>query len=356
MVRGERDQRADPGCWSTLRAWSRSLLSQAGNLTAGLHVLRVFGDTRHGRILMLAVKTGLAALAAGGALALSSVLLTAPAYGATPKDCAAAVAVQTKVSADATRLDTTRDAAKRKADTVNDTLAAARAKQAKAAETLSATQAQLEQDTKAVNDAIAALIAAQATPGTADDVTAAETLEAARAKFNADKPKVDDAKTALATANTAVATAQADADAANKAYQEARREADAADAALAEANAAVNQLCGGTSGNNTPRLTCTDYAAKGVFDIRRGTDNRYRGYLDPDHDGIACERNGEGDPPAVVVPGPQGPQGPQGPAGPSGSVSGGSSTVVPSAPTGEAFSQIGQAPAGAAATGFGPNA
>jgi hypothetical protein len=122
---------------------------------------------------------------------------------------------------------------------------------------------------------------------------------------------------------------------------------------------------GNGNGNGTPGVpaqfgNCAQAARFGFHDIP-STNPRYRLILDRDRDGIACELN-EGPAPAVVVPGPQGPagpQGPQGPVGPSGTTTGNGSTnviVVPPAPSGSNFGQIGQAPAGAAATGFGPNA
>jgi len=46
--------------------------------------------------------------------------------------------------------------------------------------------------------------------------------------------------------------------------------------------------------------SCAAAARAGVYDIPR-SDPRYRTYLDRDHDGIACERNGQDNPPPPVT-------------------------------------------------------
>jgi len=74
----------------------------------------------------------------------------------------------------------------------------------------------------------------------------------------------------------------------------------------------VNALCGtGTTGAPTPTptpgpvglpiLTCAQLAARGLHDIPRGS-VYYRGYLDRDHDGIACETTPTPTPTPVSVP------------------------------------------------------
>jgi hypothetical protein len=109
--------------------------------------------------------------------------------------------------------------------------------------------------------------------------------------------------------------------------------------------------------------TCAAAFRAGVHDIAR-SDPRYRIYLDADRDGIACELNGnDGTPPVTIIRPPgnttivKPPPAPNNttivnpPAAPNNTT-----IVVPPAPSGSGFGQIGQAPAGAAATGFGPNA
>lgn len=148
---------------------------------------------------------------------------------------------------------------------------------------------------------------------------------------------------------------------------------------------------GTTSGGS---LNCTQLAARGIHDIPVGS-TYYRRALDRDNDGIACETNGDdtrvGLPAPTPTPAPTviykyvggkyckctngGPCVPV----PTPAPTPAPSTVViapptqtlvapppvtapspviiyPPAPSGSSFSQIGQAPAGAAATGFGPNA
>jgi hypothetical protein len=103
--------------------------------------------------------------------------------------------------------------------------------------------------------------------------------------------------------------------------------------------------------------TCAAAFRAGVHDIPRG-DVRYRLVLDRDRDGVACELNGDDgvrpQPPVTVVRPPSTTTIVQQPApapAPNNTI-----VVVPPAPSGSNFGQIGQAPAGAAQTGFGPDA
>jgi hypothetical protein len=165
----------------------------------------------------------------------------------------------------------------------------------------------------------------------ADDIAGNETT--ALAALNIAQAKVNAANAELNEAISATKTAQA--------------KVDTACATIPPTTTTVPPPVGG---GVVIYPNCKAAFAAGVRDIPK-TDPRYRIYLDRDGDGIACELN-EGPAPVTVVKPPPSTTIVNPPA----AAPNNTTIVVPPAPSGSNFGQIGQAPAGAAQTGFGPNA
>lgn len=199
---------------------------------------------------------------------------------------------------------------------------------------------------------------AQANVASQENVT-----EAASNKLSNDNVTLQAAKDQLAKAQAAVPVVPADIAAAQDAVSNAQvlvnndqASLRTAQANLAAAIATRDKVCAPTPTPTTIPIpppvgvpaqfgNCAQALRFGYHDIP-STDPHYRLILDRDRDGIACESNGDDTRPlptttTIISPPPAAPN---------------TVVIVPPAPSGNNYSQIGQAPSGFANTGFGPDA